>query len=358
MHYSGTNSNATTRGAAQVLVARDLSFDYLWCRLAGTTTTAITTFTLEVTNPAGVTSDVGGLCTIGVGQTGPFSASGPYVIAAGSLIDVRINSTSATSDSVYWGLSNLAGTVAPNDFSIALTPSTRSVSSGGATTTYTINTTLLGGSAETVSLSVLTNCATFFASCTLTAPSSSGTPASISSLSGSSTLTVTTNVGGTTPTGSQSIVVRGTAPSITHDAAAVTLTVTTPPFAGNSNGSDIWPNNSGTPVYCSAVTAVTCLTAPTTNGNSTPAATTVTGFTVTLGAAPTGSTATLTVSLMRAGVAVMSCTILAPSATSCTATGSVTFSGAQTMNLRFDRTSGGDTNAATVTASWTIDHTP
>jgi Tfp pilus assembly protein PilV len=147
----------------------------------------------------------------------------------------------------------------------------------------------------------------------------------------------------------------GVYPATSAAGLAYTFTETMRPvFSGNSAGTDVWPINTSTKLYCSLVASLACNTF-TANGNTTPAAgTTVSNVVITLGAAPAGSTATLTVALMRAGLSVGTCTITGPSGTTCTIPGPVTFNGSQTMNLQFSRSSGNDAN---VTASWTADHT-
>jgi len=105
-----------------------------------------------------------------------------------------------------------------NDFSIAVAPSSGSVTAG-ASTTSTVSTTVVSGSPGTVSLSA----SGLPAGATATfSPTSVSTP-------GSSTMTVTTTTA--TPAGTYQVLVIGTASSATHS-APYTLTVSAP--AGSS----------------------------------------------------------------------------------------------------------------------------
>jgi hypothetical protein len=102
-----------------------------------------------------------------------------------------------------------------NGFSIAASPSSRTVTQGSSTT-YIVSTALVSGSAETVTLSLpsgLPSGATAYFS-----------PASVTA-GGSSTLTVST--AGTTPVGSSTLAITGTAASATH-ATSASLQVTGP----------------------------------------------------------------------------------------------------------------------------------
>jgi hypothetical protein len=102
-------------------------------------------------------------------------------------------------------------TTATNDFSLSVSPTSGTVTAGGSTTA-TVATTLTSGTAESVSLS---------ASGLPTGATASFSPASVTA-GGSSTLTISTSA--STPAGSYSIGVTGTAASATHS-ATFTLTV-------------------------------------------------------------------------------------------------------------------------------------
>ena len=102
------------------------------------------------------------------------------------------------------------GAAAGNDFSISATPTTVSVGQGGSGNT-TINTALVSGTAESVSLSV---------SGAPAGASASLSPASVTA-GGGSTLTINA---GTAAPGTYTLTVTGTAPSATHS-VSVTLTI-------------------------------------------------------------------------------------------------------------------------------------
>ena len=114
---------------------------------------------------------------------------------------------------------SLANCIAPgNDFGIAVSPSAGQSVSGGTSAVYTVQTTVISGSTETVNLSVSSS----LPSCV---SSSSFSPASVSS-GGSSQLTLKTS--STQGCSSTTFTVTGTAPSGTHSASS-SITVTTSP---------------------------------------------------------------------------------------------------------------------------------
>jgi subtilisin family serine protease len=104
------------------------------------------------------------------------------------------------------------GTPPANDFSISVSPTSRTTAAGGSVTA-TVNTATTSGSAQTVSLS---------ASGLPAGASASFNPASVTS-GGSSTMTITT--AGTTPAGTYSVTITGTGTSATHT-TPFSLTVT------------------------------------------------------------------------------------------------------------------------------------
>jgi subtilisin family serine protease len=120
------------------------------------------------------------------------------------------SSSTATNHLLY----SLFGAPVTNDFSISASPSSRSVVQGSSTT-YSVSTALVSGSAETVSLA-----ATGLPS----GASASFSPASVAA-GGTSTLTVTTTT--STPAATSTLTISGTATSATH-AATVSLAVTGP----------------------------------------------------------------------------------------------------------------------------------
>jgi uncharacterized membrane protein len=103
------------------------------------------------------------------------------------------------------------------DFSLAAAPSSQSVNQG-ATATYTVTQTALGGYTGTATLSV---------SGLPTGATSTFTPGSLTG-SGTSSLVITTSAA--TPTGSYSLTITGTDGVLTHT-TSVTLVVTTPDFS-------------------------------------------------------------------------------------------------------------------------------
>jgi hypothetical protein len=118
-------------------------------------------------------------------------------------------------------LPNCGGPPPANDFSISANPSSLTIAQGGNGTS-TISTTLVSGSAETISLSV---------SGVPSGASASLNPTSVTT-GGSSTLTVNA---GTAAAGTYTLTVTGTALSATHS-ASVSLTVTSSGGGGVTNG--------------------------------------------------------------------------------------------------------------------------
>ncbi|WP_194904618.1 glycoside hydrolase family 97 catalytic domain-containing protein [Catenulispora rubra] len=117
---------------------------------------------------------------------------------------------------------NPTGSVASNDFSVAVSPSSGSVAPGSSATA-TVNTAVVSGSAQSVSLS---------ASGLPSGATASFSPSSVNA-GGSSTLTISTS--SSTPAGTYTVAVTGSAASATHS-AIYTLTVTGS-GGGISNGS-------------------------------------------------------------------------------------------------------------------------
>jgi exo-1,4-beta-D-glucosaminidase len=105
-----------------------------------------------------------------------------------------------------------AGTGTPNDFSLADSPASGTVTQGSSTTS-TVSTSVTGGTAESVALT---------ASGLPTGATAAFSPASVTA-GGSSTLTIATAA--STPAGTYPITITGTAPSATHT-ATYSLTVT------------------------------------------------------------------------------------------------------------------------------------
>jgi Carbohydrate binding domain len=116
--------------------------------------------------------------------------------------------------------SSCAPPVPGNDFSVALSPASGSVTAGGSATS-TVSVALTSGSAQTVALT---------ASGAPSGVTASLSPTSVST-GGSSTMTITT--ASSTAAGSYPITVTGTAPSGSHT-ATYTLTVNGPGGGGGS----------------------------------------------------------------------------------------------------------------------------
>lgn len=172
----------------------------------------------------------------------------------------------------------------PNDFSIAATPATISVASGGTGST-SIGTALVSGTAETIALS---------ATGAPTGVTTGFVPTSVSA-GGSSTLTLT--VSSSVAAGTYPITVTGTAPSATHS-TTVTLTVTVTSandFSITSKPSSL-PMPQGTQGWSKISTAIVAGTAETINLSVSGAPTGVTAaFSPT--SVTTGGSSTLSVSV-------------------------------------------------------------
>ncbi len=190
---------------------------------------------LSVPQGSSGSSMIGTAVTSGVAQSVNLSATGapagttvgfnPPSITAGGSSPMTVSVGGGTATGIYTitvtgtGASTshstpvtLTVTAAPaSDFSISATPSSLTVAQG-ASGTSTIGTGVLGGSAQTISLSASGGPA----GTTLTLD-----PSSVTS-GGSSTLTVA--VGATAPPGSYTIKVTGTSPTATHS-VDVSLTV-------------------------------------------------------------------------------------------------------------------------------------
>jgi hypothetical protein len=114
--------------------------------------------------------------------------------------------------------------VSGNDFSIAVSPTSATVTAGGAATA-TVSTTVAAGSAQTVALS---------ASGLPTGATATFSPSSVTA-GGSASLTISTAA--STPAGSYAVSITGTG-TATHS-ATFTLTVGGAPGCTGSNGTDV-----------------------------------------------------------------------------------------------------------------------
>jgi hypothetical protein len=187
-----------------------------------------TTYTVSVTAVNGFSGSVNLAATgLPTGATPSFSQT-PIAVPGSSTLTVTMGSGSSassqtltvtgTSGSLTHSATATLNVTAP-DFTISATPGTTSVAPGG-TATYTVNVAALNGFTGAVSLAV-------------TAGSPSGasptfSPTSVT-MSGSSTLTITTTTG--TPLGGATLTIMGTSGSLTHS-ANVLLNVTN---AGSSS---------------------------------------------------------------------------------------------------------------------------
>jgi PKD repeat protein len=134
----------------------------------------------------------------------------------GLIDEVRIYTRALSPSEIQTDMNAAVGAPAPTpDFSIAGTPSTRTVARGGSTS-YTASVTALNGFTGTVTLSV---------SGLPAGATPTFTPATVNG-AGSSTLTIAT--GATTAAGSYPLTITGTSGSQTRN-ASVTMTVTAPP---------------------------------------------------------------------------------------------------------------------------------
>jgi hypothetical protein len=183
-----------------------------------------TTYSASITALNGFTGNVG-LSASGLpsGATASFnptsvSGSGSSTLTISTLSSTAVGSYPITITGTSGALTHTASitlvVTSPPDFSLAATPSSRSVGQGSGTT-YTVSVTALNGFSGTVG----------FTTSGLPSGATAGfNPTQITS-SGSTTLTITTAT--STPTGSYPITITGTSGTLTHT-ASVTLVVTVP----------------------------------------------------------------------------------------------------------------------------------
>jgi uncharacterized membrane protein len=192
--------------------------------------------------------------TLPAGVSATFS---PNTIAAGSSSTMTVNTTSATAAGSYSLTVNgtsgsLTSSANPSpilivnpvasDFSVAATPSSRTVTVG-ASTTYTFSTTAINGFTGSVSLS---------ASGLPTGATSAFSPTSITG-SGSSTLTVTT--ASSTPAGTYTLTLTGVSGSLTHS-TTVTLVVQATSFSLAVSPSSVTTAIGSSATYTVTTTAI------------------------------------------------------------------------------------------------------
>jgi hypothetical protein len=133
-------------------------------------------------------------------QTGTLTRWGDYTSMS---VDPANGTFNWKTRNASFTLPNCTGTPPPNDFSIAVSPASGTVTAGGSTTA-TVSTAVTSGSAQTVGLS---------ASGLPTGASASFNPASVTA-GGSSTMTITTST--STPANTYPITITGTGTSATH----------------------------------------------------------------------------------------------------------------------------------------------
>jgi Flp pilus assembly pilin Flp len=161
-------------------------------------------------------------------------------------------------------------------------------------------------------------------------------------------------------TGAHQFQVRATNGNGPSSPATRNWTISAQTFAGNSNGTTVYPNNSSDQLYGSATGAAN-MSQTTTNGQFTiTAATTLSNFSVTLGSACTSGgdscSATLTITVMKNGSPTgITCSIPAGSTTCSDTTHTAAFAVNDKLNIRTSRNTGGPDN--THTGSWTVNHT-
>jgi hypothetical protein len=177
------------------------------------------TATLKDNTTATTATVLAKTCTLGAGWkqvTGTVTAGHSYTL---TLVSHDENNPGDATDTTYDDVTVNGGGVPSDDFSIALSPTSGSVTAGSSATS-TVNTTVTSGSAQTVNLS---------ASGLPTGATASFNPTSVTAGT-SSTLTVATSA--STPAGTYPITITATATSGSHT-ASYTLTVTTPSGGGN-----------------------------------------------------------------------------------------------------------------------------
>jgi hypothetical protein len=159
--------------------------------------------------PAGVTGSFDPT-SIAAGESSTLTLTASMT-AAGATQTFTVTGTTAS----FVHTANASVTVVPNDFSLAVSPVSQSLGAGGSTT-YSVNTTITSGVAETVALSV------------------SGLPAGVTgsfdptsiAAGASSTLTLTASIGAAGAT--QTFTVTGAGAPSTHTASASVTVVPVP----------------------------------------------------------------------------------------------------------------------------------
>jgi pre-peptidase len=273
---------------------------------------------LAVTQGSSATSTINTAVTSGVAQSVSLSVSGtpagatasvsPSTVTSGNASTLTFSAGTAAAGTYTLTITGTAAsgshstsvsvTVTPpaaSDFGIAASPASASVVSGGSAT-YTVTTTVISGTAESIALSISgvpAGASAGFAPATVTA-------------GGSSTLTVSS---GTAAVGTYTLTITGTAPSATHSTTvSLTISPQTPPdftIAVSPASASVAAGSSTS--YSVSTTAV--------NGSTQSIALSVSGL-------PSGVTGSFSPSTVTAGGA----STLTISASATAAAGTTTFS--------------------------------
>ena len=211
LEYRGLDITAPLDVAA---VAGAQGFGILADSGACTTTTPVELIVAGFTVGTHITDPGTGFTMVDLTQPNGNSAQHQITAAAGSC-----ESNAPLSSGAGWVAQSVAFKLKP-DFSLGVTPGSRTVAASSSAT-YTVTATPLNGFNSAVDLT-----------CSIvpvvsTPPTCSFNPTPVPNGSGTSTLTVSTSAG--TQTGAYTITVTGTSGSLTHNAAAVTLNVSAAP---------------------------------------------------------------------------------------------------------------------------------
>ncbi len=192
-----------------------------WAAITGSGSTALPAapvrdLTIDPGNPSVLYAgtEIGIFTSLDGGNTWQVPQDGPANVSVDQLFWLGNSLVAAT-----WGRGLFMATAVESDFSIAVTPPSQSVTPGNSTT-YTVNTSALGGSAQTVGLSV---------SGLPTGATGSFNPPNVTA-GGSSTLTINTT--SSTAAGTFTLTVTGTGVVPVHTAtASFTVSSQTPALA-------------------------------------------------------------------------------------------------------------------------------
>jgi len=239
-------------------------------------------------NPSSVSAGASSTLTV---TTATATPAGTFTLTITGTSATKTHSTSVTLT---------VSAPVPDDFGISAAPPSQTVVQGGSVT-YAVTTTVVSGSAQTVTLSV---------SGLPSGATATFTPASVTA-GGTSTLTVTTST--TAATGTATLAITGTYPSSATHTTNVSLTVTPPPpdeFSIGASPASATVAQGGSAVY-SVTTQVT-------SGNAQSVALSVSGL-------PSGATGAFNPTTVSAGgssvLTVSTTTAAAPGTHALTITG-------------------------------------